>query len=308
MTTWSRRRFLGGVTLGALLAGTRRSGAWVGGQAPAGPPATVFTPLRRDVGIFTGRGGTIGWLITPEAVVIVDAQFPDTAAICLDGVKTRSSHPIDLLINTHHHGDHTAGNIVFHPQVAHILAQERVPALQKTAATERKNLDEQVYADQTFATTWEQEFGHERVRLQYYGPGHTSGDAVITFVRANVVHMGDLMFRGMHPFVDRPAGASIRNWIATLEQVQKAHARDTIYVFGHAMEGLGVSGTSAELAAMRDYFTAVLDNVQHGIAAGKSRDEIVALAALPHFESYYSFAPKALGDVLGVAFDELTAK
>ena len=308
MTALSRRSLLGGAALGALFARTARGAARTGAQAPAAPPVTVFTPLRRDVGMFTGRGGTIGWLITPDAVVIVDAQFPDTATLCLDGVKTRSSHAIDLLINTHHHRDHTAGNIVFKPHVAHILAQERVPALQKTAAAERKTPDEQVYADQTFGQTWEQEFGHERVRLRYHGPGHTGGDAVIAFVRANVVHMGDLVFRGMHPFVDRPGGASIRNWITVLEQVQKANAKDTIYIFGHAMEGLSLSGTSAELLAMRDYFTAVLDHVQQAMAAGKSRDEIAALAALPHFESYSSFSPDALGNVLGVAFDELTAK
>ena len=308
MTALSRRRFLESATFGALLAGAARASGRTTQQAPAAPPPTVFTALRRDVGIFTGRGGTIGWLITPDAVVIVDAQFPDTAKTCLDGVASRSGHAIDLLINTHHHRDHTAGNIVFEPQVAHILAQEHVPALQKTAAEQRKTLDDQAYADQTFETTWEQEFGNERVRLQYYGPGHTSGDAVVTFVRANVVHMGDLMFRGMHPFVDRPAGASIRNWITALEQVQRAHAKDTIYIFGHAMEGLGVSGTSAELLAMRDYFTAIVDHVQRGVAAGKSRDEVVALAALPHFETYSSMSPEALGDVLGVAFDELTSK
>ena len=69
----------------------------------------------------------------------------------------------------------------------------------------------------------------------------------------------------------------------------KAHEKDTIYIFGHAREGLGVSGTAADLTAMRDYFSAVLDHVQKGIAAGQSRDAIVALTALPKFEDYPIF-------------------
>jgi glyoxylase-like metal-dependent hydrolase (beta-lactamase superfamily II) len=268
----------------------------------------TFTPLRRDVGVFTGRGGTIGWLITPEAVVLVDSQFPDTATLCLEGVKLRSKRQIDLLINTHHHGDHTAGNIVFKPETPHILAHENVPALQKKSAEERGNADQQAYADQTFGKTQDQDIGHERLQMRHYGPGHTGGDAVVTFARANVVHMGDLVFRARHPFVDRPGGASVRNWLTTLEQVIKAHEKDTIYIFGHGRDGLGVSGTAADLTAMRDYFSAVLDHVQKGIAAGQSRDAIVALTALPKFEDYPNSPATALAGVLGVAYDELTQK
>ena len=97
------------------------------GRAAAAQPAAVpnvsFTSLRRDVGIFTGRGGTIGWLITPDAVVVVDSQFPETATACLEGVKARATRPIDFLINTHHHTDHTSGNVIFQPAVASIVAQ-----------------------------------------------------------------------------------------------------------------------------------------------------------------------------------------
>ena len=301
--TISRRTFLASTALVPAIRLAAR-------QAPASqpPPSVTFTPLRRDVGVFTGRGGTIGWLITPEAVVLVDSQFPDTATLCLEGVKSRSKRQIDLLINTHHHGDHTAGNIVFKPETPHILAHENVPALQKKSAEERGNADQQAYADQTFGKTWDQDIGHERLQMRHYGPGHTGGDAVVTFAKANVVHMGDLVFRARHPFVDRPGGASVRNWLTTLEQVVKAHEKDTIYIFGHAREGLGVSGTAADLTAMRDYFSAVLDHVQKGIAAGQSRDAIVALTALPKFEDYPNSPATALAGVLGVAYDELTQK
>ena len=94
----------------------------------------TFTALRGNTGFFSARGGTIGWLIAPDGVVVVDTQFPDTAQQCLDGIKTRASRPIDLLVNTHHHGDHTGGNAVFKPHVGGIVAHVNVPGLQQKAA------------------------------------------------------------------------------------------------------------------------------------------------------------------------------
>jgi cyclase len=307
---WSRRRFLESATLAALGASRARtlSAQTAASQTPPPAPVAVsFTPLRRNVGLFTGRGGTIGWLITPDAVVVVDSQFPDTAAQCLAGLKGRSPHAIDLLVNTHHHADHTSGNPTFKPVVGGILAHERVPELQRQAAEQAGTASAQVYADKTYGKTWEQPFGKEVLRVKYYGPGHTGGDSVVTFVRANVVHMGDLVFRERHPFVDRPAGASVRNWVTLLDAVARDHDGDTIYVFGHAKEGLGVSGTVEELHQMRRYLAAVIEYVEKAVAAGRSRDQITSTDTLAGFESYQSAPPRGtLAIVLGAAFDEIT--
>ena len=72
---------------------------------------TNFTPLRRGTGHFTGRGGTIGWFIDKDALVVVDTQMPESASACLAGLAERSPRDIDLLINSHHHWDHTGGNL-----------------------------------------------------------------------------------------------------------------------------------------------------------------------------------------------------
>jgi cyclase len=88
------------------------------------------------------------------------------------------------------------------------------------------------------------------VSLSYFGPGHTSGDAVIFFQRADVVHGGDLLFRRLHPRVDGPAGASVVNWQKILEKLAAEHGTDTAFVFGHGKDGVVVgkkaySSTSA---------------------------------------------------------------
>lgn len=303
----SRREFIALSSTALTVLPLRRLAAY---QAQT-PPVTRFETIRRNVGYFTGRGGTIGWMVNPDAVVVVDTQFPDTAKICVDGLAQKSARGIDLVFNTHHHGDHTAGNGVFKERAKKIVAHARVPELQRQAAAGQQGASQavQVVADATFDATWSESFGDEQVSARHHGPGHTGGDAVIHFERAQVVHMGDLLFHERHPFVDRPAGASIQNWMKTLETVPKAMPGDTVYIAGHSKEGLPVALDRKALHQFRDYFDAVLSLVRKGIAAGSSRDEIVKADSLKGFEGYQSGGQRlSLPAVLGVAYDELTSK
>ena len=107
--------------------------------------------------------------------------------------------------------------------------------------------------------------------------------------------------------VDRAAGASMRNWARILEQVANAHARDTIYIFGHANTGLPVTGSSADLLQFRDYLSAVLAFVERQVGAGRSRDEVIAMREpLPGFEPWGAFGQPGARDPLTVAYEEVT--
>lgn len=312
----SRRDFLttsAAAVLG-IAAGAPRI-AFAQQQAQAQP---LFTPIRRNVGTFTMRGGTVGWLVNPRGVVVVDTQFPPEARALLEGLRARSNNRgVDLLINTHHHGDHTGGNPVFRGVarrvVAHGMADQHMrrapqpPAQPQQAQQPAPGTPEQLYPDTTFTHTWTADVGNERITARHHGRAHTSGDAVITFERANVVHMGDLMFHRRHPVVDRAAGASMRNWVRLLDQVVKGHARDTIYIFGHANAGLPITGGSADLLQFRDYIGALFTFVERQVQAGKSRDEILAMREpLAGFEAWGPFGQASGRDPLTVAYEEVT--
>jgi glyoxylase-like metal-dependent hydrolase (beta-lactamase superfamily II) len=304
--SWTRRDFIVTSAVGTL--GTLwRAPSWAGQGQP--PPQAKFEMLRRNVGtFFSGRGGTTGWLISPDALVVVDTQFPDSAKACIDGLKQRTQRQVDLLFNTHHHGDHIAGNGVFRPLTKKIVTHARFVELQKAAAASSKNPLPHTEPDATLTTTWQQQVGDETVAAKHYGSAHTGGDIVITFEKANVVHMGDLMFHRLHPFVDRGAGASIRGWMDQLGKIAAEHAKDTIYIFGHAKPELPVTGSSGDLAQMQKYFAAVVEHTEKAIKAGKSRDEHTAMKPLPGFEDYAEWPPiLSLASVLGVAYDELSA-
>ena len=270
-----------------------------------------FNTVRGSVGTFTGEGGTIGWHIDGKSVVVIDSQFPASAKTCLDGVNARTTgRPLDYLVNTHHHGDHTGGNGVFRPAAKKMLAHVNVPRLQRQAAALAAQAakpgqppqPEPVVPDTMYEKTWRESVGDEVMALKHYGPAHTSGDSIVTFEKANVVHMGDLVFNRRHPYIDRPAGASIANWIRSLNDVVADHDAGTIYIFGHAGPGFQVTGGKADLMYMRDYLTALLDFVRGEMKAGKTKEVIVKITdPLKGFPDHGPLTER----VLTPAFEEL---
>ena len=276
-------------------------------QRTAPPLKTAFSDVRRNVGYFIGRGGTIGWLINKDAVIAVDTQYPDSAKVCVDGLKQKSGRGFDIVINTHHHIDHTGGNGVFKPESKKLVAQQGVPGLQRTVASQTPNAAEPVVAGETFDNEWKARAGDEQLVARYYGPAHTGADACVHFLHANIVHMGDLIWIERHPRVDRPAGASIQNWLKVIERIVKEMPRDAIYIAGHAKDGMAPTTDRTYVLRQRDYFDAVLTATRKGIAAGESKDQVKATPSLPGFESFQSSPGLSLADVLGVAYDELEA-
>jgi glyoxylase-like metal-dependent hydrolase (beta-lactamase superfamily II) len=312
----NRRRFLTDSAALAALALSLRHG--LNAQTPAGsapgaspsappPTKTEFKALRRNVGIFNGRGGTIGWLSSRDALAVVDTQFPDTARACLAGLPERGERMIDVVINTHHHGDHTSGNPVFRPAAKRLVAHENVPELQRlTAAKANPPAAAPVVADTTFAESWKMELGDETVHARYFGVAHTKGDIAVHFEKANVVHLGDLMFNRIYPVIDRPNGASIKNWIHVLEKIQAEYPADAIFIGGHGNPKFGVTLERKEIAVFGGYLHGLLEHTQREIAAGKSKAEIATLENLPGFPDFHQQRPNRLSSNLNVAYDELT--
>jgi glyoxylase-like metal-dependent hydrolase (beta-lactamase superfamily II) len=317
----NRRQFVASSSMSIAALGLSRlpAVAQAGGQAPApqAPPVTKFEEIRRGVGYFTGNGGTIGYLVNAEGAIAIDSQFMPTAEICVAGLKQRAPKGIELLINTHHHADHTSGNGAFRPVAKRILAHDNCVAWQRKVAEQAAAkppapgapaATPPVYADSTFKDTWSVDFGDEKVHVRYFGPGHTSGDAVIFFERANVIHAGDLLFRRVHPRVDSPAGASVVNWHVILQKMAAAHGGDTAFIFGHGKDGI-VLGKKADIEFFSNYLGAALNYVRDGIKAGQSKEEIAKAPSLKGFDDVTQVNPRiSLAGVLESAYDELAKK
>jgi cyclase len=162
-------------------------------------PDYKLTPLRNNVGIFTEQGGTIIWMVNKDGIVCVDSEFPDPANHLIGELKKMSDKPFQWLINTHHHGDHTGGNISFKGIVKNVAAHANSLINQKAAAEKQNSQDKQLYPDTTFTDKWKIKVGDERITAHYFGPGHTNGDSFIHFENANIVHCGDQVFNRRYP-------------------------------------------------------------------------------------------------------------
>ena len=238
-------------------------------------------------------------------------------------------------VNTHHHGDHSGGNDGFGDLVrlAHVNARPRIlataeanlgrarEALPQTIAQLREqNAPAQAIADveatlagldgltpatfgptQTFESEHEVRIDGHPVELRWTSRGHTDGDAFVFVPGENVLHCGDLLFHGRHPFVDASSGATPAGWIRCLDAMLGVCDGDTVVIPGH-----GELTDRAGLAAQKTYFERLQEMVGHAIHEGLSRDEVTALApadlvALPAAE-------RMLPANLGIVYDEMTGR
>ncbi|NJB84923.1 glyoxylase-like metal-dependent hydrolase (beta-lactamase superfamily II) [Lewinella marina] len=252
---------------------------------------TPFTPLlartrwaapevrliRNQVGYFTDRGGTIGFYRPEGGVggVVVDSQFPEQASTFLTEVFDAYKE-LDLLINTHHHGDHTGGNGVVAPLARAYVSHER--ARQNLSENEAKRTEGEAVPlpDTTFADEWTMALpgGQETVTARHFGAAHTGGDAVIHFENANVAHLGDLLFNRRYPYIDPAAGGNMTHWITVLRKIRKTFDRDTVFLFGHAAESYPVTGSLADVKSFENYLRALRSYVKKEKRSGTSLEAL----------------------------------
>lgn len=295
-----RRKFIQNSALAAAVLAFYKGDAFANGNALR---AYQFKALRNDVGIFTEQGGTIGWLNGTSGIVVVDSQFQPSALHAIDELKKLSDKPFKYLLNTHHHGDHTSGNIAFKGLAEHVVAHQNSLVNQKLAAEKAKSEDKQLYPDITFGKSWKAPIGKEKISSYYYGSAHTNGDVVYHFENANIVHVGDLVFNRRFPFIDQANGAHIGNWITALDKIYNQFNKDTLFIFGHSLDPEKVTGDKEDVKAFKNYLQALLTYVSGEIKAGKTKDEILKATTIPG-------APEWKGDGIGrsltAAYAELT--
>lgn len=265
-------------------------------------PKYQFKLLRDSVGIFTEQGGTIAWMSNKGGMAVVDSQFQNPAMNLISELKKLSEKPLDYMINTHHHGDHTGGNIAFKNYAQKVVAHVNCLKNHKKVATAQKSEDKQLFADTVFQDTWNTKLGSERITASYLGAAHTDGDIIVHFENANIAHMGDLMFNRRYPYIDKSAGANIENWAHVLEKTMAKYDNDTLFIFGHSLNPGKVTGTKEDLRAMQNYLEKLLLFVKAELKSGKSKEEIMKSERIPGAED---FQGEGIGRSLTAALQEL---
>lgn len=232
--------------------------------------------LKGNVGYFEEKGGTIMWMVNEGGIVVVDTQFPASAKHLIDQLKLIRDRKIDVVINTHHHGDHTGGNVAFKDLTEVIIAHENSRSNQERSAKEKGKESEILLPNRTFKSNYSYTIGDETIGMKYFGAAHTDGDIIVHFEKNNVVHMGDLVFNRRFPYIDTGAGANIANWVSVLDTVVNSYPDDASFVWGHAGLGHRVFGTKEDIKAFMNYLERLLEFGGRCIKDGKTAAEVIA--------------------------------
>jgi glyoxylase-like metal-dependent hydrolase (beta-lactamase superfamily II) len=235
-----------------------------------------------DPGHPDGAGGRIGILTGPDGIFMVDAQYLQIGDKVLAAIRKIDQGPIRFLVNTHVHGDHTAGNATFAKLGAVILAREELrDGMART--TGRGNAPDPARLPViTYGMGDPVRFrmNGETIELIPVRAAHTGGDTMIRFVNADAIMVGDFYRNFGYPFIDVGNGGSLKGALEALELTMKIAGPNTKIIPGH-----GTFINKTDIVPYRDMILAVQAKVQQLIAQGKTEDEVVAAHPTGPFDS-----------------------
>lgn len=223
--------------------------------------------------------GNIGVSIGPQGVLIVDAQFPDTAPKYKATIRELGGGDIDFTINTHWHFDHADGNKVLGPEGVWVVAHENVRDwLQRDniinlvdTTVNQPAFPADALPVMTYTSRMSFHFNGERIDLLHAGPAHTTSDTAVFFRGHDAVHLGDVFNTSGYPFIDADNGGSLPGIVAFCEAVLGEIDRNAIVIPGH--------GPVSNYQGLVDYVEmlgTIRDRLSTLIASGASLEQVVA--------------------------------
>jgi glyoxylase-like metal-dependent hydrolase (beta-lactamase superfamily II) len=243
----------------------------------------ISTPLSDTVTMVKGRGGNIAISAGTDGVYVIDDQMEPLTGQLLAAINKISDQPIRFVINTHYHGDHVGGNEAIGKSGAVIIAHDNIRKRMSTEAFNHFwNEEVPIWPEDalpvvTFNDQVTLHLNGEAAVVYHVPRGHTDGDAIVHFPVSNVVHMGDIYFNGLYPFIDLDGGGNIQGMIAGAELGLSLANEETRIIPGH-----GPLSDKKSLAQYRDFLVKARDNVQALVDQGLSLEQ--AIAATPTAE------------------------
>ncbi|MDD9873729.1 MAG: MBL fold metallo-hydrolase [Deltaproteobacteria bacterium] len=225
--------------------------------------------------MLVGRGGNIAISTGADGPLIVDDQFAPLAPKIEAAVREIQDAPLRFVLNTHWHGDHTGGNEIFGGKgaliAAHHNVRARLSAKQFSSVFERETpaAPDAALPVLTFEDGMTLHWNGEEIEVQHAARAHTDGDSIVWFRRANAVHLGDLYFNGLWPFIDVDSGGSLDGTIAALGEALTRLNRRSKVIPGH-----GPLSNRRELRAYHKMLMELRARVKRAIAEGADAEAL----------------------------------
>jgi len=213
----------------------------------------------------------------PDGIFLVDSMYAQMSQKIVNALAKISNQPVRYVVNTHLHGDHTAGNAAMAQRGAVIVSHENMrrrlaglPTPPPAAALPTLTYDESLTLH----------FNGEDIYIYHPDPAHTDGDSIIYFRKANVMHVGDVPASLRYPNIGVNDGGTVEGMMAAGRQVMKVANANTRIIPGHLGPVIGFKEIEQQLTM----FAAVRDRVAAAIKAGKTEAEVVASKPTKDFD------------------------
>ena len=213
-----------------------------------------------------------------DYLIVVDANFPSGARAAMADIKRLSSKPVKYVFDTHHHGDHLYGNVLWTEAGATTLAFDGVteelkrhePARWQATAKTRADVADlhrdgpeppkQTINENLFVLN----DGSRKVEFRHFGWAHTRGDGFVYLPKEQVLATGDTVVNGPYNSV---ADAYIENWPNVLHAAEKLKVK-------YVLPGHGLLGGRDLLLGQDQFMTELFKAVKDGVAQGKTVAEL----------------------------------
>ena len=263
---------------------------WVSAQLDFSKVEISAQKLSDTVYMLTGAGGNMGLCVGPDSVFLVDDQFAPLAPKIKAAVARIAPRPVQWLLNTHFHFDHTGGNeafgstgtlIVAHDNVRKRMSTDQLINLAGTTSAQKAS-PKAALPVVTVAGEITFHINGEEVHAFHVPKAHTDGDLIVHFRKSDVIHMGDVFFHNMYPFIDGSSGGTAEGMIAAFDRVLALAGEGTRIIPGH-----GPLASKADLLATRTMLATLTQRIKDLRRAGKSDAEIRAAKPTADFDGRF---------------------
>jgi len=227
--------------------------------------------------------GGVGLLVGDDYVVMIDDSMRQNGDRVVAKAEELAGRPVDFVINTHVHGDHVGANETLADTGAVIIAHHNIR--KRMLVDPRLNTGPGALPVMTFSDEVTLHLNGHEARVFHLPTAHTDGDAAILFVEANVIAPGDIVFRGIYPYIDIDSGGSVAGYKAAMQTLIDMADDETKFISGHGPLGTR-AGLEQDLAMLKDAEARVKALMDKGMDA----DQIVAAGPLSDYHDQYDWA------------------